>query len=148
MSDSAELLVLRLALIGVLFLFVLVAAVSLRAGLRAPRGGRTVSAASNGVATHLVVTAPGRSGLAVGTQFALAGDTSIGRDTTNGIVIIDPSISGSHATLTRTPNGWVVRDLESTNGTFVGNRPIDGRGTQLRDGSQVRFGAVGLRFRD
>jgi hypothetical protein len=146
-TDSNELLLLRLAMLAVLLLFVLAVALSLRVGLRASRR-RSPGAVPSLAATHLVVVAPARSGLPVGTEFMLAGDTSIGRDATNGIVIVDPSVSGRHAALARTPAGWVVRDLESTNGTFVGNRPIDGRGVQLRDGSQVRVGAVGLRFRD
>ncbi len=42
-----------------------------------------------------------------------------GRDVTNDIVIGDAEMSRQHARLTRTPGGYVLEDLGSTNGTFV-----------------------------
>jgi predicted component of type VI protein secretion system len=43
----------------------------------------------------------------------------MGRDVTNDIVIGDAEMSRQHARLTRTPGGYVLEDLGSTNGTFV-----------------------------
>jgi predicted component of type VI protein secretion system len=45
--------------------------------------------------------------------------TSLGRDVANDIVIGDPEVSRQHSRLTRTPGGFVLEDLGSTNGTFV-----------------------------
>jgi hypothetical protein len=44
---------------------------------------------------------------------------TLGRDITNDIVVNDPEVSRHHARLTRTPNGYTLEDLGSTNGTFV-----------------------------
>jgi len=55
-----------------------------------------------------------------GTVFELARDVAmVGRDVTNEIVLGDPEISRQHARFTRTPAGYVIEDLGSTNGTFV-----------------------------
>jgi predicted component of type VI protein secretion system len=45
--------------------------------------------------------------------------TSLGRDVSNDIVLSDPEVSRQHARITRTPGGYVLEDLGSTNGTFV-----------------------------
>ena len=45
--------------------------------------------------------------------------TLMGRDVTNDISLGDPEVSRQHARLTRTPGGYVLEDLGSTNGSFV-----------------------------
>jgi diguanylate cyclase (GGDEF)-like protein len=44
----------------------------------------------------------------------------------------------------RSAGGWVLRDLDSTNGTFVNEVPI--RERLLRDGDQIRIGRAMLKF--
>jgi hypothetical protein len=44
---------------------------------------------------------------------------TLGRDVANDIVLGDPEVSRQHARLTRTPGGFVLEDLGSTNGSFV-----------------------------
>lgn len=44
---------------------------------------------------------------------------TIGRHPNNDIVLDDKSVSGQHALLERTKTGWQVRDLGSTNGTYL-----------------------------
>ena len=144
MSDSAELLALRLGLIAILLVFVVVAALLLRSGLRAPLQARR--SREGEARARLVVLRGGKSGLQAGTAFVLAGATTIGRDDSAGIQIGDPSVSGEHALLERGTNGWVVRDLGSTNGTLVGGRKIGARGVMLRDGAELTVGVVVMRF--
>ena len=43
----------------------------------------------------------------------------MGRDVTNDIVLGDAEVSRQHSRVTRTPAGYVLEDLGSTNGTFV-----------------------------
>jgi hypothetical protein len=50
----------------------------------------------------------------------------IGRDGANDIVIDHPLASRRHARLERTDDGFAVRDLESTNGTFVNQERVEG----------------------
>ena len=141
MSGSTELLVLRLALVVIVFVFAFAAAMSLRATV-APRRARQASR----TLPRLVIEAPARTGLVRGTQFDLAGDTTVGRDQANGIVLADPSISGRHASIERTARGWLVRDLGSMNGTSIQARAVDARGGELRPGDELRVGAVRFRF--
>jgi predicted component of type VI protein secretion system len=50
--------------------------------------------------------------------------TTLGRDVGCDIVLGDPEVSRQHARLTRTPGGYVLEDLGSTNGTFVNNERL------------------------
>jgi hypothetical protein len=69
----------------------------------------------------------------------------IGRDPTSGVVISDGSVSSRHARILRTPEGFVIEDLQSRNGTFVnGERIVERRA--LADNDVVRFGRVILTF--
>ncbi|HLK16489.1 MAG TPA: FHA domain-containing protein [Fimbriimonadaceae bacterium] len=73
------------------------------------------------------------------------GTTLIGREATLGVALPDPStLSRRHAELVRQGDSLLVRDLGSTNGTFVNGRKIDAD-TPLNIGDAVQFGAV--RFR-
>jgi hypothetical protein len=45
--------------------------------------------------------------------------TVLGRDVSNDIVIGDSEISRQHSRISRTPGGYVLEDLGSTNGTYI-----------------------------
>jgi predicted component of type VI protein secretion system len=63
----------------------------------------------------------------------------IGRDVGNTVVIPDTEISRQHARLTRSPAGYVVEDLGSTNGTFVNGERISAARV-LNPGDLIAFG--------
>jgi hypothetical protein len=138
-----ELLLLRLGLLAILLFFVLIVALSMSRGLRAsvaalPAGQRRRAAIS--------VLAPADSGLVTGTSFELAGVITLGRDAGNSIVLADASVSGRHAVLRQAGQQWTLRDLGSTNGTFIENRPVHAEAFPLRGGERIAFGAVVFRF--
>lgn len=84
-------------------------------------------------------------GAAVGQRYPLRGHLfRIGRGFRNDVVLLHPSISRSHAELRRDGNLFVLRDMGSTNGTFVGDVRVGTR--VLGDGEVVRVGPVALRF--
>ncbi len=61
-----------------------------------------------------------RTGPNPGTVTELTKEVSlIGRDVANDVVVGDAEVSRQHARITRTPGGYVLEDLGSTNGTFV-----------------------------
>ncbi len=71
---------------------------------------------------------------------------AIGRRDSNTIQIDDPSVSGSHAVLTRREDGdFTLEDLGSTNGTRINGRHVE-RATRLRNGDAIRFGKVETRY--
>jgi hypothetical protein len=69
----------------------------------------------------------------------------IGRDSVNAIVLGDVSVSSRHARVLRTPEGFVIEDLGSRNGTFVNGERVLGQ-RLLADNDVVRFGRVLLTF--
>ena len=57
----------------------------------------------------------------------------------------ESTVSRRHAELVRTGDVVIVRDLGSTNGTFVNGARVSGD-QSLRPGDRVRFGAVELQY--
>jgi S1-C subfamily serine protease len=54
----------------------------------------------------------------------------------------DLAVSGRHARFRLAPEGWIVEDLDSRNGTFVNGQPVT-FATAVREGDRVTFGAGG-----
>ena len=70
--------------------------------------------------------------------------TSVGRTSENQLHIADDSVSSQHAEIIFENANFFVRDLESTNSTF-----LNGSKTQsavLKHGDEVRFGSVACVF--
>lgn len=81
-----------------------------------------------------------RTGPTPGATFILEGDQlTIGRDSTNEIVINDAEVSRRHARLTFQGGKYVLEDLGSTNGTFVNGQRLAGPRV-LKAGEVVSFG--------
>jgi len=69
---------------------------------------------------------------------------AIGRDAANDLVLGSPQVSRWHARLARRDGRWVLEDLGSTNGTFVGGRRIVV--TEVMAGDIIRIGPYKLVF--
>lgn len=83
---------------------------------------------------------------AVGLRIDLAsGETVIGRDPTLRASIDHASVSRRHAAVTCSGDSFVIRDLGSKNGTFVGGVRLHAD-RELKDGDVVAFGSVRLVF--
>ena len=63
---------------------------------------------------------------------------SLGRAASCDYVIHDATVSSRHAELARDPDGWVIRDLGSLNGTRVNGWLV--KEQRLRDGDTLSFG--------
>ena len=70
---------------------------------------------------------------------------SIGRDTSCDLAIADMSVSRRHAQLDRTPDGWLLSDLKSTNGTRLNGWRVRGK-VPVRPGDLVQFGDLEVFF--
>lgn len=70
----------------------------------------------------------------------------VGRDAGLGLSLISEStVSRKHAEMQRIGDGFIVRDLGSTNGTYINGLRLQGE-QAVRPGDEIRFGAVAFRF--
>jgi pSer/pThr/pTyr-binding forkhead associated (FHA) protein len=65
---------------------------------------------------------------------------TIGRAPSNKIVVDHPSVSPQHALLLRTGASYLLKDLNSTNGTRINGDCVTD--AELKDGDTIRFGSV------
>jgi diguanylate cyclase (GGDEF)-like protein len=83
---------------------------------------------------HIYPTGPG-----MGTRYTLADSRVVlGRDSDCDICLGDLSVSRHHARIQPGLDGYYVVDLQSTNGTFVNDKPASM--CKLKDGDYLRFG--------
>jgi pSer/pThr/pTyr-binding forkhead associated (FHA) protein len=74
------------------------------------------------------------------------GSSTLGRDASVGLSFpAETSLSRRHAEVVRTGNQVVVRDLGSTNGTFVNGNKV-AADTPLHPGDSVQFGMIRFRY--
>jgi pSer/pThr/pTyr-binding forkhead associated (FHA) protein len=69
---------------------------------------------------------------------------TIGRSADNTIRLDDKTVSSHHATLTLDGTDYILKDLNSTNGTRVNGRRITE--TRLANGDRVRLGHLDLKY--
>lgn len=72
------------------------------------------------------------------------GANTIGRGFANDFKIADPSVSGSHCQITVDSGRVIIKDLGSTNGTFVNRAPVTE--ASLQAGQTVHLGGVEMVF--
>jgi hypothetical protein len=85
------------------------------------------------------------TGLTQPLEFELApGFNTLGRNPTNDFRLHDATVSSFHCEIVVSDDSVLVRDLGSTNGTFIDNQPLqEGR---LRPDQILRLGSVELRL--
>ncbi|MCK8115273.1 FHA domain-containing protein [Anaerosoma tenue] len=120
----------RIVLIGLLYLFLLAA---IRSGIGKVRGG--VRRPASGLA--LRVTRGPRE--ITGVTVPLSGPVLIGRSADADLVIADDFVSSTHARVVVSDNGFIIEDLDSTNGTVVNGQPVT-RPMPLSAGDAIELG--------
>ncbi len=70
--------------------------------------------------------------------------TVLGRSSKADITVDDPGVSRRHVELRITPDGVILTDLGSTNGTFVEGHKVDA--ATLLDGNQITIGRTRILF--
>jgi pSer/pThr/pTyr-binding forkhead associated (FHA) protein len=146
----------RFGFLALLWLFVLASIRVIRADLRASgqprisvppparrRGNRSGGPTAAPGPSHLLVTA----GDLMGTRISLTGaPVLIGRAPDSTLVLTDDYASNRHARISLQDGMWLVEDLGSTNGTYLGQRKLDGP-VPLDMGVAVRIGKTVLELR-
>ena len=77
-----------------------------------------------------------------GETIPLAGpNVTMGRQLDSVVVVSDKGVSRHHAAIVKCDAGHYLRDLSSTNGTFVNDRRIGKKDHLLKDSDTIRLGA-------
>ncbi len=71
---------------------------------------------------------------------------TLGRSTVASVVVDDVYVSDEHAQVMPLDDGWVVRDLGSTNGTFLNGAKVT-QPTALAAGDHLRIGKTRIEVR-
>ena len=80
-----------------------------------------------------------------GTEFVIGGDLfRVGKAPENDLVLGDETVSRVHFEIMRDAKGYLVRDMKSTNGTFLDGAEV--KEAYLRAGSIIAAGSVELKF--
>src|SRR5437899_1602760 len=118
------LLILRLLLIVLLYLFLMQVVIAITRDLR-KTAAMSADAASRTppVVGHLVVVDSGPSSILPGTRFDLLPQTTVGRGPTNTIRLPDNFISAENTRLWYRNGKWYVQDAGSINGTYLNRQP-------------------------
>ncbi|MBM4777428.1 MAG: FHA domain-containing protein [Archangiaceae bacterium] len=77
-------------------------------------------------------------------EFPLSEKTSLGRHPNNTLRLVDREVSKEHCVIERVGATFLLRDLNSSNGTFVNGRKV--RELRLRDGDEIALGNSRLVF--
>ena len=75
------------------------------------------------------------------------GPNIIGSASDADVVLHDSAISGKHASLRYKDQKFTITDLDSTNGTFLNDRPDPIAREELKDNDILRVGEVTLKFK-
>ena len=80
-------------------------------------------------------------------EFVLSHTSAIlGRESDCDIIISDRNVSRHHAVLSREPEGILIKDLSSANGTFVNAQPVSSQ--MLKHLDTIQVGSVVIVFND
>ncbi len=154
MASALVVTLVKYGLLLVLWLFVLAAVRTVRADLYGARPGRpapvaaapTAAAPTAGrrsAARRLVVT----EGPLAGTSLSLTeAPVTLGRADESTLVLTDDYASSHHARLSPGDGAWLVEDLGSTNGTYLGAAKVV-RPTPVPLGQPIRIGKTVLELR-
>ena len=109
----------------------------------APAAPRPAAAGHAPLATLEIIN----EGPLKGTKFEIhSALTNVGRGAHNDVVLADESVSDSHAKIQKREGGWFIVDQDSTNGTYVGGRRVQGE-QRVEGAPDVRFGGIKMTFR-
>jgi adenylate cyclase len=77
-------------------------------------------------------------------EFPLGPKTTLGRHPANTLRLVDREVSKEHAVIEQTGRDFILKDLNSSNGTFVNGRRV--KEMRLRDGDEISLGSSKFTF--
>ncbi|MFE2771330.1 FHA domain-containing protein FhaB/FipA [Microbacterium resistens] len=110
---------------------------------RAARSSKPGGPATTSTVSTLVITSGPKAGL----ELPLGREPmTIGRSSESGLVIRDDYTSSHHARLLLWGENWMIQDLDSTNGTFLGGERV-GAPVAVTIGTPIKVGATTFELR-
>lgn len=79
-----------------------------------------------------------------GSVIPIRNAVTLGRKDDNSVILADPHVSGNHARLIIKNNILFLEDLNSTNGTYVNGKRIQGR-VKLFGKDEIKIGSTSFR---
>ncbi len=133
-------------LIILIYVALLVILLSVRREMAQRLGGKREDDQALLAPGRLRVVQPGSDGrLSAGQILNLAQNSGLGCEMDNEIILADPYVSGHHARLNWDGVAWWIEDLDSRNGTYIGQDRLPPKSPQrLLPGSVLRLGDVEL----
>jgi pSer/pThr/pTyr-binding forkhead associated (FHA) protein len=136
------LLILRLLLIVLLYLFLMQVVLAITRGLGKPVGPKTPAV----LGSLVVIDRRSPCTIPLGTSYPLSVRTTIGRGPVNDIQIEDNSVSAQHAHLSYHNGQWYVQDAGSSNGTYVNGLPA-GDPLPIKEGDKLYIGNIAFQIK-
>lgn len=125
----------RFVLLGMVYLFLYKV---IKVMYNDVKTGRNEKGMSAGI--EVVETADGCS-IPVGAVYPLHGVTNIGRMPDNNVVLDYKYVSNYHARIYLKNNEYVIKDMDSTNGTFLNETKVD-RPMVIKDDDLINIGGI------
>lgn len=143
MTLDVFLLILRLLLIVLLYLFLMQVVIAITRDLRKTTAVKEFGTGkASPVLAHLIVVDSGPSQqIKPGASYNLLPQNTIGRGPTSDILLSESFISGEHTRVWYRNNTWYVQDAGSTNGTYLNNQPAS-EALPARIGDIVQVGYI------
>jgi len=150
-------LVLKIAFLAILWLFIILIAMVVNADMVGGRAKKTRKSAGAGDGTPPAKKSSRKrkkepwvlaidSGAHAGDRLQLVSEVHIGRSDGCELVLDDDYVSSTHALLSHQDDGgWLLKDLGSTNGTFVNSERINNP-TRVGVDDVIRIGEVQMRL--
>jgi hypothetical protein len=114
---------------------------------------KSASNANKNISNQMAFVLKGRNSnghsirIVIDQKYPIGSHILVGRDSNVArIAIDDPTISRQHAIIEVANNCLRVRDLNSTNGTWINNKKVTDQFTELFIGQELRFGKAVFNF--
>ena len=79
-------------------------------------------------------------------MIALGPTATLGWQPANDVVVPEAGVSRQHAQILESDDGYLLRDLASTNGTYVNQQRLSDQDYLLKDGDRIRLGSSKMSF--
>ncbi len=109
---------------------------------------KTINLESNlGKRLNKIKKVESRHLLFMGKEIALVSKITLGRDDRNSVIIDDKMVSRFHAEVQKIKDDYYIKDLNSSNGTYVNDRPVpEGKYLKLCKDDIIRLGKNELKL--